>query len=169
MNTPVRIAVVIASAVVGLFFSAASAIAEEVSDFDRFQLWNNCRPMELFVGKLTDDATDIGLTHSAITVAVRSRLRAARLYSDDTYEAAWSFLYVDAHVFRSAFGIDLSYNKYMTDAATKLFFRTEAWNISSTGTHGQSPDYIVSSVSQYTDQFIDEYLRVNADACRSSN
>ena len=33
------------------------------------------------------------------------------------------------------------------------------------GTHGKDLGYILSSVSQIADRFIDEYLRVNADAC----
>ena len=38
-----------------------------------------------------------------------------------------------------------------------------AWNSTTAGL-GDSP-YILSVVSQNTDKFIDEYLRVNRDAC----
>ena len=37
---------------------------------------------------------------------------------------------------------------------------------SGTGTNGGDPGYVLSLVSQYTDKFIDEYLRVNEDACK---
>ncbi len=40
------------------------------------------------------------------------------------------------------------------------------WGVGSTGTHSRNPNFILSSVSQHTDKFIDEYLRVNADACK---
>ena len=49
--------------------------------------------------------------------------------------------------------------------ATGLDNRARTWDVASTGTHTQNPNYILSSVTLYTDEFIDEYLRVNADAC----
>ena len=158
-----------AIAAAGLFLAASSTTAEEVSSYDRFQLWNDCRPMDLVVEEMTDDAADIGLTENAITVAVRSRLRAGRLYSDDYDESAWSYLLVSVTVISNAFGIDVRYHKIVTDAATEFIYSSPTWEGGGVGTHGQSPDYIVSSVSQNIDQFIDEYLRVNADACRNSN
>ena len=39
----------------------------------------------------------------------------------------------------------------------------------STGTHGDNASYILSSASQHVDKFIDEYLRVSADACRGTS
>ena len=60
---------------------SAPAWAEEVTDYDRFRLWNDCGPMKLVVENLPKAAADIGLTREAITTAVRSRLRAAHLYS----------------------------------------------------------------------------------------
>ena len=50
--------------------------------------------------------------------------------------------------------------------ATGLDNRAKTWDVASTGTHGQDPNFILSSVAQETDKFIDEYLRVNADACK---
>ena len=58
--------------------ATASASTEEVSHYDRFQLWNDCRPMDLVVQSLSDDAADIGLVEDAIEIAARSLLRAAR-------------------------------------------------------------------------------------------
>ena len=45
------------------------------------------------------------------------------------------------------------------------------WLSGSTGVYGAAAGsgFILSSVSHHTDKFIDEYLRVNADACRNSN
>ncbi len=39
------------------------------------------------------------------------------------------------------------------------------WNVRVTGVHGSDAGYILSWVTRYTDKFIDEYLRVNADVC----
>ena len=146
--------------------AAASASADVVSDYDRFQLWNECRPMSLVVEDLSDDATAIDLTEDAIKIAVRSRLRAARLYSEDGGEAAWADLYINALVVGPAFSIGIYYYKFVWDIATKLEFQTPTWRRGSTGTHGVDSNYILSSVAQDADAFIDEYLRVNADACK---
>ena len=152
--------------VAALLLTAASTSAEEVSDEDRFQIWNGCRPTRLSVEISPDDATTIGLTKSAIEVAVRSRLRAARLYTEDNDEAAWSYLYARVNVVGPAFGISIEYWKVVRDLlATGLDNRARTWDVASTGTHTQNPNYILSSVALYTDEFIDEYLRVNADAC----
>ena len=114
---------------------------------------------------LSDEATDIGLTEEAIEVAVRSRLRAARLYSEDRAETAWSYLYVNVNVVGPAFSTDIHYKKIVIDRATMLEQLASTWDVGSTGTHGRNSNYILSGVEQKTDRFIDEYLRVNAEAC----
>ena len=42
---------------------------------------------------------------------------------------------------------------------------TSTWHLGTLGTHGDTAAFILSGVSRHTDKFIDEYLRVNADAC----
>ena len=42
---------------------------------------------------------------------------------------------------------------------------TARWESGSTGTRASNPSYVLSSVARHTDKFIDEYLRVNANAC----
>ena len=146
--------------------SASSASSEEVTDQDRFDLWNHCAPVELVVDTLSEDAIDIGLTQSAITVSVRSRLRAARLYASEDYEALWSILYIDTNVVSNAFNASVQYMKLVDDIASDLGSWASTWGKAFLGTHGRDPDYILSSVSLLIDLFIDEYLRVNADACQ---
>ena len=142
-------------------FSASSAWAGEVSDDDRFQLWNGCLPMELLVvvEGLPQDAA--GLTKEEITVAVRSRLRAAQLYGAHPLE---TFLYVKVQVARYIYSIDFYLVKWARD-----IFENEGpaptWTVGSIGTHGKNPSLILLHASRHTDSFIDEYLRVNADAC----
>ena len=122
--------------------------------------------MQLVVEELSNDATTLALTKDAITVAARSRLRAARLYSEDTAATAWSYLYVNVNVFGSAHGIGVDYNKDVRDIATMLEFQATTWRVGGMGTHGPNPNFILLSVARHTDEFIDEYLRVNADACK---
>ena len=60
--------------------------AQDVSDFDRFQLFNECRPIDLVVADYGVSGrsgwTNIGLTMDRIQTMAESRLRAGRLYFD---------------------------------------------------------------------------------------
>ncbi len=149
---------------IAMLILAIPARAETVTDYDRFKLWNDCRPMELIVEDLDKDETDIGLTKDAITVAVRSRLRAARLY---TAKRGPHYLYINVNVVGTAFSYSVEYKKRVKDRASGLSTFATTWDTGGTGTHGPDASYILSLVSQYVDKFIDEYLRVNEDACKS--
>ena len=146
------------------WFFAASAWGENVTDLDRFRLWNDCRPMNLVIEGLPAGGAGIGLTNEAVAAAVRSRLRAARLYEavEDPY---LPYLYVQVNVFESAFDTRVEYRKVVADVATDQIGFGATWRVGRLGTHGWSPAFILSGVSQSMDEFIDEYLRVNSDAC----
>ena len=154
--------VIIVLIAVASLFLAPSAGAEKVTKIDRFQLWNRCQPMSLHVATLSKDAAKIGLTKESITTAVRSRLRAARLYD----AKAATILRVRVNVYRMAFNIVIGYYKLMKDIVSKELLLSSNWDTGSIGTHGQSSNYIISSISEHTDKFIDEYLRVNNAACK---
>ena len=142
-------------------FIAMSALAEEVSDIDRFELWNDCQAMDLLVVELGQDAAETGLTKEAIETAVRSRLRAARLYDAD----ASPYLYVYVRVVGDAFNIDVGYRKLVVDPASGQSSYATTWNAGGAGTHGRDGNYILTNTSGRIDRFLDEYLRVNADVC----
>jgi len=151
------------SLVVSTLLLADAASAESVTDYDRFKLWNNCQPMDLIVGSLSKGEVQIGLTKEKIAIPVRSRLRAARLYD----MTALPFLYVNVHVVGRAFSGFVEYNKIVTDHATGEVNAATTWSTHGTGTHGGDAGYILSAIAGYMDGFIDEYLRVNEDACRN--
>ncbi len=146
-----------------LALAATSVSAEEVRDYDRFRLWNGCKPVTLLVQ--VHEA--IPATKDSIEVAVRSRLRAARLYTENIDEAAWSTLSVAVDGVDQAtyaFSIRFIYQKLMRDRTTGIEDLATAWGAGAIGT-AQTQTFIMAAISQFTDQFIDEYLRVNADAC----
>ena len=69
--------------------SAASLEAQDpdLSDFDRFQLFTRCEEVVLSsVGVSGDKAEEIGLTEERIRAMAESRLRVARLLSDDPWD-----------------------------------------------------------------------------------
>ena len=158
MRTSTRLLVL----VVGLL-SGAVAGAQEVSDFDRFQLFNECRQMDLVVEDYDDDAggAALGLTVARIRTLAESRLRAARLYDADA--APW--LYVNAHVRSRGFSLNVEYKKLVYDAVSGETNYATMWNVNGTGTHGGDAGFILQGLSEHLDGFILEYLRVNEAAC----
>lgn len=156
-----RFAILLISA--SLCFGAPAGADDSKARWNRFSLWNKCEPLDL-TARMTGDAAKIGLTKEAVLATVRSRLRAARLYSD----RASAMLLVRITVGDPAFHVvDISYHKLMTDLASGETNRAKTWDTGTAGTHGRDSSVILSVVSQHMDRFIDEYLRVNASACKS--
>ena len=145
--------------------ASPAGAAETVTQRDRFELWNGCRPMGLIVENLSKAATDIGLTTTAIEVAARSRLRSARLYAD----ASEPLLWISVTAVSTAHAVIVGYHKWVKDEASDITEIAMTWFVGSAGLHGRSAPNVLSVVTGFTDKFIDEYLRVNADACGKSN
>jgi len=140
-----------------------STEAQEFDERDRFALWNNCRPVDLQVEDLPKDAVEMGLTKEVITNIVRSRLRQAQIYSSD--DTLPHYLYVNVHVVGQAFSIDIHYGKMVEDPVSGMRGLATTWDTAGAGQHGGESTYIRSWISNYTDEFIDEYLDVNESAC----
>ena len=183
MRRPTLLAVALALALV---LAAPSGAVEEVTWCDRFGLWNGCRPVDVLVVSLSEDAEKIGLRTEYIETTVRSRLRGARIYGgvprlDEPDWLGWKVrhgsygepsLHVDISVVSLAFDIEVEFRRFVKVQLTvpegmdPLVGKATTWRTGSTGTHGRDASYILSWVSLHVDEFIDEYLRVNADACR---
>lgn len=147
-----------------LMLTASPGVADEheVTRMDRFRLWNDCKPVYMAVEGLDEDSDAINLSVERIEVVVRSRLRVARLY---TATLGLPYLYININVGERAFNVEFEYNKEVRDVATGISGVGSTWDTGGTGTHGGNADFILSSIAQYTDTFIDEYLRVNEEAC----
>lgn len=68
-------------ALFALYVHAQSDVKDRV---DRFRLWTGCQPVGLLVESLSESATEIGLTEESIQTLIRSRLRAARIYTPNS-------------------------------------------------------------------------------------
>lgn len=144
------------------------AHGQEVSDYDRFDLGNDCRPVKLVVEGLQTNAAEFNLREEDIETTVRSRLRGARIYTENTLYpdgTVTPYLYVNVNTVGSAFNINIQLNKWVSDPASNQEGLAATWGTNLTGTHGNDLNYILSSVARITDIFIDEYLRVNEAAC----
>ena len=138
------------------------ATAQELSDFDRFKLFNECGPMDLAVEDYEDAGwADIGLTKDRIQTMAESRLRAARLYD----VTAGTYLYVNVIVVGVGFSWSVAYSKALYDLVSSEANYAITWQVGRTGTHSGDAGFILQGLSEALDRFILEYLRVNEDAC----
>lgn len=155
-----------------LLFMAAlprGIAAQEVRPLADRQLWTGCSILEpeVYVSDGDDDLS--GLTEATVMRAVSSRLRAARLHHDG--EQAFVVLRVDVWIVGRAFHVEVELRRIVwiipgarLDSSEDAIIAT-TWSDSTLGTHGGDPSFVLSSVSEKMDHFIDEYLRVNGSAC----
>jgi len=147
------------------------AHAEKVNNIDRFALWNGCRPIGLLV-TYNNEYTETSPQKKDIEIAVRSRLRGARLYTEKDTDIegsplpylAINIIILDRIILGKVFSIDLFLNKWVSDPISNVEFFASTWHIGIVNVGYR--DDILSAIAQYTDRFIDEYLRVNEAACR---
>ncbi len=167
---------VAAAGLVALLLASETAVnGQSASDFERFQLYNACRPMGLrgHLGQSGhEDGIKITLDH--ITPVVKSRLRAERLYSPLKSESNGAFLEVSVNVAEvspevAAHTISLQYHKLITDAASGLENTAATWITDSGGSGGHDPETISEVVTLVLDRFLKEYLRVNEGDCRPAS
>ena len=140
----------------------ASGIIERV--LEPFKLFTNCESMEIVVEGLKHRALKLGLNQKSIKNVVESRIRSARLYS--TNAPSNTLLYVNINVAGRAFNAELSFNKPVYDPFTGTRGIATTWTTATTGTHGNSSGFILSSLSRLMDEFLVAFLRVNDEACR---
>ena len=105
---------------------------------DRFTLFTNCAPVTLSVWLEGD--TVPGLTDESVTRAVRSRLRSARIYDEDSEYRAYF------HVVGRAFHLSVELLKPLYDYASEERFRATTWRRVVTGTHSQDGNYVLSGL-----------------------
>jgi len=88
-------------------------------------------------------------------------LRGARLYDGDALVDLWA----SAATSGSAFHIELKLFKWVTDWKSEELQKAPTWAAGGTGMHSGDGDCILDIITQLTDRFIDDSLRVNAEAC----
>ncbi len=157
-----------------LAIAAPSWALTDVEELMRFTYWTGCSPLRLLVVMESDDAVKMGLTEEAITTAVRSRLRAARLHTDtDDPETPILMMYVrvvnSKRITGGAFRIDAALHKFLYDPLTGLSSLARTNDIfgrhAKIGLHSEDAAFILSGIAQVMEGFLDEYLRFNEPAC----
>ena len=156
-------------AVVSLVGSPPTA-GQKLTDYDvdLFQLWNDCDPIRLLVELLPEGAKKIGMTRERIQTMAESRLRAARIYSP----IGIGYLYVNLNYLDTNAGAynliasfkPLVYRDWIGDHIAKKN-SASTWDSTYLGVSAGNSVFIMQTISEQIDEFINEYLRVNADSC----
>ena len=153
--------------ILSFFLSSISPVVSALDSRDdiekkyrEFQLLSFCKPMNLVVEDLGDDASRIKLTGESIQATVESRLRSARLYASPHMD---TYLYVNINVVGNAYSMSLSFKKLVEDPYSINLFPATTWRIGGTGTGDAA--WILSHLSQMMDEFLVEYLKVNEEYC----
>lgn len=181
-----------ATVLISLLFHVACVKAEDVTTgaklkalvaergFERFQLWNYCYPVsvDLVTGLIKPYVAD--LEKEEVETTIRSRLQNVQLYIPE--HSSTSILRLVLEVESETFTIETAYIKMVKDIASGESAFVKTWernflpeehegNLSDgaslvrTKRHNKDKQYILYWVSKYVDKFIEEYMRVNSDAC----
>lgn len=150
-----------ALALCGMVFAGNANASETVTDNHRFQLWNNCEPIGL---KIFDASTIPGFSKKEVGNAIRSQLRIARI--NISVDNPRSILLIIMFGNKTGHSFSVFFQKASTDDYTGIRKFTITWM--------QRPAYfgtinnasrILPRLTSAIHKFIEDYLRVNADAC----
>lgn len=130
---------------------------------ERFQLYTGCLPLELAVLVAGRRAAEIGLTRERLQTLGESRLRAARLFRQRAPSALVLRVSTLGAGGGSAFSVAVQLWKPVQDR-NGYSFRAPTWRGGAVGQGGDA-GFILQGVSEYVDEFILEYLRVNEADC----
>ena len=167
-----------------VYFGTLALANDEITELERFELFNDCRAMGFDVVFVQEDHS-IGLKKEQIEIAASSRLRAARIYFDRNYldrnfdslstedqllGMSVASLVLTVYIDGPSAHVILNYRKFFWDNVSELNGWALTWTNSLLPTsafviHGRDRAKILSFVEREIDRFIDEYLRVNAEAC----
>lgn len=153
---------------------------------EKFQLWTGCKPLFLMTPVSVEGGSK--LTAERLRTAVESRLRAARIYIE-TSEAMvphpsepevfvlgdGPYLAINVNIIARAFRFDILFKRAVTHLPVSYIgdprFSATTWGDDTAGLGTHTNDaagdaFILATIIEQVDSFINEYLRVNADSCK---
>ena len=159
---------------------AGEAMAHEHPD--RFSLYTGCDSMELRV-EVDIENSSLSLSAEAVRSAAEARLRSARLYQagdGDSGTLPNQYLLVVVAGASVAFSVRLQFYRILVwpgpskhtdwwrqeypDGSEPVGYAS-TWRRTAVGTHDGTSTVVLSVVSQFTDAFLVDYLRMNEEDC----
>ena len=140
-------------------------------DFDRFQLYAECRPIELVVHVNAETKESVSEATRIIYAAARQRLDANRMFTSDPAQAG-SRLVITVSDYYGAHSITLDYYKLVRDVYSDSTYGAITWQHGGVGYYPgkwrEFIDFILLQISRHLDAFIAKYRRANEAACGHS-
>lgn len=136
----------------------------EAASYECFNLWTSCALVYTGPPLVTDDVHELGLTYQSVWHAAESHLRSARIFEEDVQNADVQ-LDLQVAILGGAFVVRANLAKWLYDPLSSDIRRAYTWESLSFGTHSGRPEYLRSVLEDALDEFIVDYLRVNAPAC----
>lgn len=136
------------------------------SEVMKFRLHNACAGMWVYVSyfNMLESVADVKKQNVALTNLLERRLRFSRLYKPEE-EDANARLHLTVTVYGRFYSMRTEYLKELYDPSSATEGVTATWSQSTLGTAGDDPTFWVSKASEHVDDFLTEFLRVNADDC----
>ena len=159
--------------VAALFAIAAGVCAASDSapktrgSIEEFKLYTKCVGVSLVVEHKSQGAEETGLKRKQIIAAVETRLRSAGLFQSSFFgfsEGSVVFqphLYMHVNVIGQSFCVLLELKKWVHEPLSGQLNYSQTWRTETSGIHGTSCRPILSSVRDLTEQFIEEWHKVN--------
>ena len=165
--------------------SGQALAGKPVTERERFDLWHDCTPVGLEVVVPTETQELTGLSKDEIETTARGKLQGARLHTPEatvgilaiTVESVelpftLSLWRVVARLFDqgAVFLIRVQFLKWMDDPLSDedVLYRAGTWSRTHFGSFEDKSDtWLLSIISDYMDEFIADYIRVNAAGCNT--
>ncbi|MCY3767003.1 MAG: hypothetical protein OXH06_16405 [Gemmatimonadetes bacterium] len=147
--------------------AASESRPKAKGSIEEFKLYTKCVGVSLVVEHKSQGAEETGLKRKQIIAAVETRLRSAGLFQSSFFgfsEGSVVFqphLYMHVNVIGQSFCILLELKKWVHEPLSGQLNYSQTWRTETSGVHGTSSRSIMASVHDLTDQFIDEWNKVN--------
>ena len=168
--SPVRCVTVIA-AVIAAAAGAPLEAQDTPEERDRFELFNECQSVGLDVVLIDEDGDLPDLTEERIQTLAESRLRAARLFSQQgiisNRTLLTGILPISVTVTEQLVSGSVRLTKPVNDTRSGVTGFIPTWERSFMGTHRGDADPTMQRLSELVDTFVLEYLRVNEESCNN--
>ena len=129
---------------------------------DRFQLFTRCEPLSATVSVERSSPYVENLEDADLQQVVHAGLETAGLLREEELPP---FLYVTVGILHWAYVARVELMKEVTDPLTKLGGVATTWREYRYGIHSGDPSFVISSLSNAFNTFLDEYRRVNEAYC----
>ena len=134
----------------------------------KFELFNDCRPVAIFVGVSQDDSSSVKLTEQDASDVAELRLRSAGIYGgkdrQTSPELGNGYLVIDVGTVGNAFAVGLGFKRAVLRTPESGIAIT--WMVTSFGTYSTDKKFILGSLRGLVDKFALDYLRANEEACK---